>query len=273
MKKLLLFSCIIGIAYNINSQCSDTLPVYEDFSNTFVVNSCWSYIDNDNDGLGWSVTTLDASGNKGLKSKSFAGIALSPDNWIISNAINLPSSGSDLLTWKVRATYWQYDGENYSVYVATNNNITSFINSSVSFTENLEGSDASGVFANRSLDISSFAGETVYIAFRHHDVTDQYEIDIDDFTVSSSGLGLGIDDLESIAFKHYYNTNTKELTLKSSSIPMDNINLYNILGQNVLNKSLSQTEEKLDLSTLNKGIYIGQVRFDNVVKTIKFVKQ
>jgi len=56
-------------------------------------------------------------------------------------------------------------------------------------------------------------------------------------------------------------------------MPMDNIVLYNILGQGVLNKTLSQTEEKLDLSTLNKGIYIGQVRFDNVIKTIKFVKQ
>ncbi|MEQ3796457.1 choice-of-anchor J domain-containing protein [Flavobacteriaceae bacterium MJ-SS4] len=271
MKKIILFSFIIGIAYNINSQCDHTLPVYEDFSNTFAVNSCWTYIDDDGDGLGWSITSLDGSGNKGLKSKSFAGTALTPDNWIISPSIDLPSSGIIDLTWKVRATYWQYDAENYSVYVATGNSQSDFTSSPVMFTENLVGSDASGSFANRSLNISSLAGQTVYIAFRHHDVSDQFEIDIDDFYITSSVLG--IDDLESISFKHYYNINTKELTLKSSNMRMDKISLFNIIGQNVLNKTLSQTEEKIDLSTLRKGIYIGQVSFDNVVKTIKFVKQ
>ncbi|MEQ3796458.1 choice-of-anchor J domain-containing protein [Flavobacteriaceae bacterium MJ-SS4] len=187
MKNIILFSFIIGIAYNINSQCDHTLPVYEDFSNTFAVNSCWTYIDDDGDGLGWSITSLDGSGNKGLKSKSFAGTALTPDNWIISNSINLPSSGSIELTWKVRATYWQYDAENYSVYVATGNSQSDFTSSSVMFTENLVGSDASGSFANRSLNISSLAGQTVYIAFRHHGVTDQFEIDIDDFSITSNG--------------------------------------------------------------------------------------
>ncbi|WP_242132998.1 T9SS type A sorting domain-containing protein [Aestuariivivens marinum] len=93
------------------------------------------------------------------------------------------------------------------------------------------------------------------------------------FENSTYSSSLGVDDFNSNEFKHFYNTNTKELTLKSYSMPMDNAALYNILGQNVLNKTLSLTEEKIDLSKLNKGIYIAQISFDNVVKTIKFVKQ
>ncbi|WP_242095159.1 T9SS-dependent choice-of-anchor J family protein [Aestuariivivens sediminicola] len=192
MKKILLsLGFVVYGIYGLHAQCDSTLPVSEDFSNTFAVNSCWTYIDADGDGLGWSVTAMDGSGNKGLKSKSFAGTALTPDNWIISNAINLPSSGSLTLTWKVRATYWQYDAENYSVYVANGNSISDFTSSSVVFTENLEGSDASGVFANRNLNVSSLAGQTVYVAFRHYGVTDQFEIDIDDFAVTDGGSNGG----------------------------------------------------------------------------------
>ena len=82
-KHLLLLVIILGFSINLNAQCDNALPISEDFSNTFAVNSCWSYIDYDGDGLGWSITSLDGSGNKGLKSKSFAGTALTPDNWII----------------------------------------------------------------------------------------------------------------------------------------------------------------------------------------------
>ncbi|WP_223551536.1 T9SS-dependent choice-of-anchor J family protein [Aestuariivivens sp. NBU2969] len=188
MKNILLsFGFFVFGIYGLNAQCDNTLPVNEDFSNTFAVNSCWTYIDADGDGLGWSITSMDGSGNKGLKSKSFAGTALTPDNWIISNAIDLPSSSSIELSWKVRATFWQYDAENYYVYVANGNAISDFTSSSVMFTENLEGSDASGEFANRNLDLSSLSGQTVYIAFRHYGVTDQLEIDIDDFSVTGSG--------------------------------------------------------------------------------------
>ncbi len=251
-------------------QCHDTLPVTEDFSNTFAVNSCWTYIDADGDGLGWSITSMDGSGNKGLKSKSFAGTALTPDNWIISNAINLPSSGSITLSWKVRATYWQYDAENYYVYVADGNTISDFSSSSVMFTENLEGSDASGVFANRSLNISSYSGQSVYIAFRHYNVSDQLEIDIDDFQITSSTLG--IEDFAAFNFKHYYNVKTKDVVLKSDT-PLKSVELYNILGQQVMHRTLSQTEETLNVATITDGMYIAKVRIDDMVGSFKFIKQ
>ena len=269
MKQFILLIFILSLALNINAQCDNTLPVNEDFSNTFAVNSCWTYIDADGDGLGWSITSMDGSGNKGLKSKSFAGTALTPDNWIISNAIDLPSSSSIELSWKVRATFWQYDAENYYVYVANGNAISDFTSSSVVFTENLEGSDASGVFANRSLDVSSLSGQTVYIAFRHYGVTDQLEIDVDDFQIASSGA-LSTEDLSEFNFKHYYNTTTDELVLKSNT-PFSDIKLYNIIGQQVIEKKLSRTEEAINLSNISIGVYIAKIQIDNTIGTIKFV--
>lgn len=270
MKKLILLVFILSCTYNLNAQCDSSLPMSEDFSDSNAVNFCWDFIDDDNDGFGWSIVDL-GGGNQGLKSYSWIGFALTPDNWIITNVIDLTSSSSVELTWKVRATAWNFDNENYSVYAATGNQISDFTSSPVSFTENLNGSDASGVFANRSLDISSLAGQMVYIAFRHHDVTDQKQIDIDDFAISSSTLG--VDDFETSSFKHYYNTENNILTLKSSNRPIDYIEIFNLLGQKVVSEKLSQTNETIDLSTIVDGIYLARVTIDNTTKTIKFLKQ
>lgn len=193
MKKLLFLVFILSNTYNLNAQCDSTLPILEDFSDATAINFCWDFIDDDADGFGWSIVDL-GDGNKGLKSRSWIGFALTPDNWVITNVIDLTSFNTSQtveLSWKVRATAWNFDNENYTVYVATGNNISNFTNSNVSFTENLNNSDASGVFANRSLNISSMAGQMVYVAFRHHNVTDQKELDIDDFAITSDGSSGG----------------------------------------------------------------------------------
>ena len=270
MKKILLLVFILSYTYNLNAQCDSTLPITEDFSDTTAVNFCWDFIDSDGDGFGWFLYDL-GGGNQGLKSHSFIGYALTPDNWIISNGIDLTSSNSVELTWRVRATDWDFDKENYSVYVATGNQISNFTSSPTMFTENLDNTDASGNFANRSLDISSLAGQMVYVAFRHHGVTDQWELDIDDFAISSSTLG--VDDFETGNFTHYYNANSDVLTLKSSNRPIDSIELFNLLGQKVVSDKLSQNNETIDLSNIGDGIYIAQITIDDATKTIKFLKQ
>lgn len=270
MKKLILLVFILSCTYNLNAQCDSTLPVSEDFSNTTEINLCWDFIDSDGDGFDWFIYDL-GGGNQGLKSHSYIGYALTPDNWVISNAIDLTSSNSVELTWRIRATAWDFDKENYSVYVATGNQISNFTSSPVSFTENLDNTDASGNFANRSLDISSLAGQMVYIAFRHHNVTDQWELDLDDFLITSSTLG--VDDFETTSFKHYYNTENNILTLKSSNRPIDAIEIFNLLGQKVVSEKLSQTNETIDLSNIVDGIYLARVTIDNATKTIKFLKQ
>ena len=106
----------------------------------------------------------------------------------------------------------------------------------------------------------------------HHNMpVSQYELDIDDVEVSLSTLG--IDDFETDSFKHYYNKDSNILTLKSSNNPLNNIEIFNILGQQVLTKKLSYTSELINLSTIADGIYIAQIRIDNTIKTIKFLKQ
>ena len=84
---------------------------------------------------------------------------------------------------------------------------------------------------------------------------------------------LGLEDFEADNFKYYYNKDTDVLTLKSSTFNIDNIEVYTLLGQKVIDRKLSNTTENITLSNLVDGIYIAEVEIDNTTKAIKFLKQ
>jgi len=92
-----------------------------------------------------------------------------------------------------------------------------------------------------------------------------------DFTTSATILS--VNDFELNSINYFYNKITNELSLESNNSPFTNIDLYNILGQKVITKKLSQDNETLNLSDLNDGIYIAKVSIGANTKTIKFVKQ
>ncbi|APX99438.1 T9SS type A sorting domain-containing protein [Lacinutrix venerupis] len=91
---------------------------------------------------------------------------------------------------------------------------------------------------------------------------------------TNSDISLSTEDFElNNSISHFYNTDTNNLTLTSSTLPFSSVELYSILGQQVLSKKLSQTNESLNLSHLNDGIYIAKVSIEGKTETIKFVKK
>ncbi len=153
--------------------------------------SDWTLTDDDGDTYNWGdQTTVDAGTSPGLVSRSWLGGgigAIMPDNWAVSSAIDLSSAtGSIVLDWTTLVAAFDWDEEQYSVYVGTTNNITTLVGSATSFTEVLGDAGNTGTVENHSLDISAFAGQaSVYIAFRHWGSTDEDFILVDDVTVTS----------------------------------------------------------------------------------------
>ncbi|MGB1211345.1 MAG: T9SS type A sorting domain-containing protein [Lacinutrix venerupis] len=91
---------------------------------------------------------------------------------------------------------------------------------------------------------------------------------------TNSDISLSTEEFElNNSISHFYNTDTNNLTLTSSTLPFSSVELYSILGQQVLSKKLSQTNESLNLSHLNDGIYIAKVSIEGKTETIKFVKK
>ncbi|MBC3847477.1 T9SS type A sorting domain-containing protein [Winogradskyella echinorum] len=118
--------------------------------------------------------------------------------------------------------------------------------------------------------MSALAGQAaVYIAFRHHNVTDEFVLNIDNIAVSAI---LGVNDFDLNTFTYYYNKDIEVLNLESSNVAMTSIEIYSILGQSVISRSLENATESIDISSLNNGVYLAKVNIDGNFKTIKFVK-
>lgn len=262
-------------------ECPDgSLPFIEDFTNPNIFLVCWDNIDADDDGQSWFVIDYDLDddgipdGNPTLASASWlSGMALTPDNWVISSAIDLTSlttEDSIELSWEARGVDADFADENYTVYVGTSNEIAGLLGSSVSFNEIIGQTGGAGVFAARSLDISSLAGETVYVAFRHHDVTDQFVLNIDSVEVNFT---LSTADFLNNKVTHFFEKSTESLHIKSSQLSFTAIEIFNILGQSVLQKSLISNNEIIDVNTLANGVYLAKIEVEGGNKTIKFIKR
>jgi len=178
MKKTLLGAALI-LATGVSAQ-----TYFEDDFSTAITNK-WTLTDGDGDGSNWS--RFDTQGPQGnvatSASWSSTGGALTPNNWMISNAIDLTSAtGVTNLSWVVMAQDQAWPAENYSVYVNTSNNTADMIAGSAAFNEVMTATN--GEYVSRFVDLSAYNGQTVYVAFRHHNVTDQFRINIDDVSVA-----------------------------------------------------------------------------------------
>ncbi len=72
--------------------------------------------------------------------------------------------------------------------------------------------------------------------------------------------------------KLYPNPTSNVLNIESLGT-IQTISVYNVLGQEVINKALNSTSTSLDVSSLNSGIYVVKTVVDGVTSSTKFIKQ
>lgn len=287
MKKITLFTALFA-AFSLNAQ----IVFSEDFESDPVdstVFTNWDNYDEDGDSNFWEVTDMFAfaTGTSGAinhpmqtlaaDSDSWEGSALSPDNYLVTkNPINLSNSTGSSLTYTV-GTY-QINGtfinDKYSIYLTTSNAIPDILTATPVVTKFVgddcpsDQADGSNSAATLTVDISAFDGQVVYLTFRHYDTTDENSVLIDDVIVD--GI-LGVTDQNFNGFSYFVDANN-QLNL-SSSIAMEKVALYNVLGQEVFSSKLSSNSEIVDISGLNSGVYIATVSIEGQTKSFKIVKK
>lgn len=147
----------------------------------------WTVIDEDGDGFEWGTVDYgagDGHGNVASSASWDGGVGpLTPNNIMVAGPIDLSgASGSVFLTWQVKGQDQSYADENYTAYAATGGMIVDLLATPYSFNEVV--GPTGGNYVGRMLDITDLVGEPeVYIAFRHHDVTDEFRLNIDDVMV------------------------------------------------------------------------------------------
>ena len=154
-------------------ECEVTPPTdtvfYEDFEEGI---DNWKTVDLNGDGYNWESSALTSyEGNLCLKSDSYViGVGpLVPDNLIISPEFKV-GKGS-YLSWYDCAHNPSFPKESYSVYIGTGTDISNYtLLTDFMTTKN---------WSRREVNLSDYAGQTLSIAFRHCDTTDQFALKID----------------------------------------------------------------------------------------------
>ncbi|ESU26470.1 hypothetical protein FLJC2902T_24390 [Flavobacterium limnosediminis JC2902] len=117
------------------------------------------------------------------------------------------------------------------------------------------------------VNLTRTPGEVVYVnTWRYGGgAAIAYQIAAYDGTLSTGSF-------DSSAFKAYPNPVKNVLNL-SYATEISSVEVYNMLGQNVMTKTLNVAQGQIDMSNLNAGNYIVKVTADGLTKTIKVVKQ
>jgi hypothetical protein len=229
----------ISVNVFVGDPIVDTFPWSEGFENTSFPPTMWALVDNDNDGYNWSHFDLEDgshSGNYCVASASYINNigALTPDNWLITPALQLPTPGAGqgmFLKYYVAAQDPSCPNEHYAVMISTTDTqVSSFTNV---FNETLSSTD----WVEKIVDLSDYHGETIYVAFRHYNVTDMFYMKLDDVWVGSgtSETDISITPAITKLNSNYPNPFNPETTI-SFSVSNDgpvNIDIYNIKGQKV----------------------------------------
>ena len=92
-----------------------------------------------------------------------------------------------------------------------------------------------------------------------------------DITLSDASLSLSTFENEN-AFTYFPNPVKNELSLRAQS-NIQNVSVFNMLGQEVLRAAPNTLESNLDMNGLSQGAYFVQVTINNVTETVRILKQ
>ena len=231
--------------------------------------SCWKFIDQDGDGYGWDVdaftgnTNYVHSGNGVIGSASYINNvgALSPDNWMITPELVIPAEGATLEYYigPVDQNYYQ---EYYSILVSTSGSNPSDFTYTI-----FAGVVDRASWTKKTRSLAGFAGQTIRIAFRHHNIRDMYWMLIDDIKVTA-GNTANIDGVENTNVALYPNPVTNILNIEAQGI--QEVNVMDVNGRTVMTE---QNTNRIDMSNLANGVYFVRVITTEGVSTQKIAKK
>lgn len=240
---------------------------------------CWTFIDADGDGFNWNTNYLrdseDENGNfrghnnshglVGSASWSQGVGALTPDDWMILPAMTLPENSSFILSWFAKGQDAQYAQEYYSVYISTTGKEIS------NFTNTVYNGTSTANWEGHNVDLSQYAGQTIYIAFRHHNVTDMFYLDIDDIKISTESVQ-GIDDVMGVSLNLYPNPATTTVTIEAENFEGNaTAQLVDLNGRVVMEQSSNGGRFTFDVSEVARGAYFVRMTGANINAVRKLI--
>jgi hypothetical protein len=121
-------------------------------------------------------------------------------------------------------------------------------------------------WTKKSRSLAGFAGQTIRVAFRHHNVTDQFVMLIDDISVTA-GNTASISEVENANVVLFPNPVTSVLNIEAQGI--QEVNVIDLNGRTVM----TEKTNRIDMSNLANGVYFVRVITAEGVSTQKIAKK
>ncbi|WP_411895817.1 choice-of-anchor J domain-containing protein [Winogradskyella sp. A2] len=257
------------------------IPFSEDFSNVDAYEDCYEVEDSNSDGFTWTRNIgndIDGDGNGDpIINVQIPGTGATKDEWLFLPVLN----GVANTEYQLTVTYNAFDqpgtaNESFDIVAldapSSSATMQTVIGSYSGITQ--AGAGVTDLLSNAYSNSATYTPTTdgdFYFAV-HATTADAngglfFLISLD---VSET---LSVNLFEQNNFTHYYNIDSKTLSVETSNMPMTGIEIYSLLGQPVITESLSNTTETIDVSSLSDGVYLAKVSIDGNSKTIKFIKR
>ena len=240
------------LTINIISCDAHALPYIVNLDEGF--GTCW-------DSEGWDTITM--GGNTyaySMSAQSVMGMFmmdLHQDNWLVTEPLTMPESGSYSIKWKAFTYTSAYPTDHYSVYIINGDDTTQV------FAETLTANDT--MPQQRQVAIPSSVNGTFKVAFRHHDCEGGYVLMLEDIKVADP---VGIDAVNTVNVAIYPNPAYDVLNIEGEGIRM--VEMFDVNGRSVLT---SMTAGQINMANFVNGVYVVRVTTDNGIRTEKVVKK
>ncbi|MFO7879659.1 MAG: choice-of-anchor J domain-containing protein [Bacteroidales bacterium] len=249
--------------YTFTTECEviSSYPFHEGFE-TAVPPACWLALDEDADGFNWM--QIDYHVNNGSGAAMSASWdqtdgALTPDNYLISPQFDINQANLEL-GFYAAAVDPDWTEEKFSVMISTSGTeVTDFTEV---HTETIPAGDST--FNQVIVPLSDYDGELIYIAIRHWDVTDMFQLAIDDFEIDAA-VGENMNATENIAVF----PNPADNMIYVENAENAQINVMNMVGQVVASKLADSNRVSISIADLAEGTYIIRIENGNEVSTQK----
>ena len=268
MKSILLFGALTAAVASFNAQTTVFLEEFntENSSTSIAPNWTWQDLTGNGSGRWYSGNYTSITDAMGFSGNTAFCTGNGFDVLLISPSISLPA-GSSTLTYKVALSSFFGQGSansTYNVYVLP---ASSTYTSSATpiFTETVT---TVNTISDKTIDLSSFAGQAVKIYFRHFNSGTKY-LFMDDVKVTSSMVLATSETGNSVQIGIYPNPATDFITIKSKS-EIISTEIYDATGRKV---SGQQKSNKVDVRNLQQGNYILNVTTKEGKSSTKFIKK
>ena len=182
--------------------------------------------------------------------------SVSSDVWY---TVVVPSSGNITI-----------ETQNAATNSMTNSVIVAFTGACNQFTQ-VGCNDDNGTSSMSLLSLTAQTpGATLYIGVWNNGSTTNATNS--DYKIAAYDASLANDTFNNNSFSFYPNP-IKDILNLSYSKNITNVAVYNLLGQQVIVKTVNENQSQIDMSNLSDGTYMVKITADNQVKTIKVMKQ